>query len=241
MRDWISSIQQAKDAEDSLKMLRRRESLDNKSLVDSVQPSSPSTSSISSRQSNPFQSGSPVRLSTKAKSTTTITTPKDILVMLSTSKSSKISGASRLSEITGLSITVLATEEDKDLSSSARVVLYSSTPQTPENATLNGSLSLTPTLVWESSTSHCAQNYSSLPEIWGVPWPLLGSVLFASKASFRSADGETSIVSWPFCGDADLNLPTDIVDYPQELVTENHVLRQLFGGVKRHELVLDGK
>lgn len=246
MREWITCIQQANDG--SPKTLGRRlESLDNKSLVDSVQASASSystTSSVSSCQSDQFQPGSPVRLSAKAKSTTTITTPKDISVMMSTSasSSSKISSAaSCLSEITGLStIGFPDNHHSNESSSSPRVVLYSSIPKQVEDATLTGSLSLAPTLVWESSTSHCAQNYSSLPEIWGVPWPLFGAVLFASKAPFRSADDETSIVSWPFCGDTNVSVPTDIVDYPQELVTETHALRQLFGGVKK-ELVLDGK
>jgi hypothetical protein len=89
---------------------------------------------------------------------------------------------------------------------------------------------------------------------WGIPWTLVPS-MFQSSGDSNDPPPTPSIVSpTPLIGDPDghqviwpANLDNnaipkvDLTDYSAELEKRNQELRNLFGGVAAHEVVLDGK
>ena len=267
LRDWIACLNWTRRFDGDISSNKDQE--ENSSIVDSFQQSSSvssndssslsrSTSSLTARPSSTSTATATAtarinRRSYKAKSTTTITTPKDIPVTLSTSKTpvyNNLPNNTKLHSISGLvfssSRSSFSTthQQQEEQGSPSSAVTYVSNTLSKHGTSLMACLSLSPVLVWEAARSKSIQSTQVPDSLWGVPWPILGTMLIADKRSVVGQQGavtstEKSGVLWPLACNSSSSLNVDISNY--ELQEDNNMLRKMFGGVKPDEVVLDGK
>ncbi|KAI9260525.1 hypothetical protein BDA99DRAFT_560606 [Phascolomyces articulosus] len=255
LRDWIYCLNWIRRTEGENPSSKYP---DDSSIVDSFRQSSLSSSETSLSQSTSSltarSSPSTNRRSYKAKSTTTVTTPKDIPVTLSTMKAplyNNLPDTTKLHSISGLifssSRSSLTSPEQQGSSSDALVgapsaVAYVSNSLSNHGALLMTCLSLSPVLVWEAARSRSIQSVQVPDSLWGVPWPILGTMLIADKRTASVQNGSMSPtdkagVLWPLARDSSSSLNVDIANYEHQ--EDNDMLRKMFGGVKPDEVVLD--
>ncbi|KAI8139083.1 hypothetical protein BJV82DRAFT_628160 [Fennellomyces sp. T-0311] len=232
LRDWMACLNWIRRPDDDPSSNR-----DDSSIVDSIQQ--PSVSSESSPTSSLGRS--PSRMSAKAKSTTTVTTPKDIPVTLSSAPlRSYMQDTTNFYNVSGLIFSCSPTSLSESGSPSA--VAYVSNSLSNCGASLMTCLSLSPVLVWEAARSRSIQSVQVPDSLWGVPWPISGTMLIADGRMSSVQPGsnvptDKAGVLWPLARESTASLNVDIANY--ELQDDNEMVRKMFGGVKPDEVVLD--